>query len=456
MNERKITGLTLISSAVCNLNCSFCFLNKNSSYKDFDHELQLAWQNQTYLKSVIKTLSMLHVNANDISSICLWGGEPLLSIDNLIPSLPELFQYFQYLDEMWTSTNFAININKFINFLQALDKYANKKLVFKLQMSIDGPEGMFTDLGHNVAWEIYKKNFDELTSALNIIKFNNIKLCLSIRSTADEKKYLEYFSNIENLKSYYIKMLELKKYVNDKIINSNNIEWHFPIHYPVPSVPSEATVEDGIKYNEIVQLWNYLRQTEFKDIVESEKVNPFFGIGRNLNLVKYTYSNYECSEIRNRLTIWPDGTIVECGSCFILPYNKYKQFLQNNHEDWALNVANASSHVSYNPSLMTEQEIELQEWLSVTGFKNNHSTQYNLVMGLCDEMAQSGQIEKKYHEHPEILLQHISLIGEASGCTRDNIKTTQIPYLAAPSTYRKFLNGLVDTVLANNEEMIKG
>ena len=105
---------------------------------------------------------------------------------------------------------------------------------------------------------------------------------------------------------------------------------------------------------------------------------------------------------------------------------------------------------------MTQQEIELQEWLSVTGFKNNHSTQYNLVMGLCDEMAQSGQIEKKYHEHPEILLQHISLIGEASGCTRDNIKTTQIPYLAAPSTYRKFLNGLVDTVLANNEEMIKG
>jgi len=33
--------------------------------------------------------------------------------------------------------------------------------------------------------------------------------------------------------------------------------------------------------------------------------------------------NLECCELGSRLTIWPDGTIVECGSCFMLPYSKY-------------------------------------------------------------------------------------------------------------------------------------
>jgi len=31
-------------------------------------------------------------------------------------------------------------------------------------------------------------------------------------------------------------------------------------------------------------------------------------------------------------------------------------------------------------------------------------------------------------------------------CTRDNTKTTRIPYLAPPSTIRKFFNGLIDYI----------
>jgi organic radical activating enzyme len=42
-DNREIGSITFISSAVCNLNCSFCYLHKNKSYKKFNEINRKAW-----------------------------------------------------------------------------------------------------------------------------------------------------------------------------------------------------------------------------------------------------------------------------------------------------------------------------------------------------------------------------------------------------------------------------
>lgn len=53
---REMHSLSVISSSVCNLNCSFCYLHKNQSYKEFDSLVRQAWQDGSYVDNLLKTV----------------------------------------------------------------------------------------------------------------------------------------------------------------------------------------------------------------------------------------------------------------------------------------------------------------------------------------------------------------------------------------------------------------
>lgn len=57
--KNQLTSLTLISSAMCNLDCSFCYLNKNKSFTSFNTLVRKAWKDGTYISNVCKSLDKL-------------------------------------------------------------------------------------------------------------------------------------------------------------------------------------------------------------------------------------------------------------------------------------------------------------------------------------------------------------------------------------------------------------
>ena len=448
MNKKIINNITLISSGVCNLDCNFCFLYKNQSFQTFNDEIQKAWKEKTYITNVVQALDKLNIDFNLISTIQLWGGEPLLYIYNLIPSIKEIYQNFPNIDNIWTSSNFTFNIDHFINFLLELDHNCIKKSIFRLQLSIDGPEGDITNQGHNVSWDIYKKQFTKLIQNLNNIKFNKLQLQIYIKSTMEEQYYLNYFNDMNNIISYYQQMLELKQFVINQI-NNNNVIWQEPIQFPAPSLPSSASVEDGLIYSKIAQSWNYLKINKFKD----SPIELYRGIGRIDNNYNLTYANYECGEMKAGLTFWPDGTIMLCGSTFMLPNKEYQKELEKDQLLDELFTAKINTNLSFNfLNNDAEKNLENYNWYVLNGLRNNYSTYYNLMLGMCQELALSGQISKKYI-NKEIALKHISLILPYISCTRECIKTTKIPFLCQPSTFRKFFNGLINYIEEN--QMIK-
>ena len=54
MNKHDISCVCFMTASSCNLNCSFCYLHKNESFKEFDKEIFQAWDDGSYITNVKK------------------------------------------------------------------------------------------------------------------------------------------------------------------------------------------------------------------------------------------------------------------------------------------------------------------------------------------------------------------------------------------------------------------
>ena len=142
---KKIASITFISSAMCNLNCSFCYLNKNIAYSSFNTLVLQAWKDKTYIKNVCTSLDKLNIDKTSINTISLWGGETLLSITDVTNNLKEIYQSFPNITNWMVSTNWTSNVYDIFDFLKAIDKYSKYPTEFSLQLSIDGPPGPISE-----------------------------------------------------------------------------------------------------------------------------------------------------------------------------------------------------------------------------------------------------------------------------------------------------------------------
>ena len=124
--QKTISSISVITSAVCNLNCSFCYLHKNKSYHEFNKLVLKAWEDGSYITNIVKTIKGLDGNPKDVSSIQIWGGETLLSIKTITPKVKDLYFYFPNLNDWKMSTNFLVNINDLFNFLIEIENNAKK------------------------------------------------------------------------------------------------------------------------------------------------------------------------------------------------------------------------------------------------------------------------------------------------------------------------------------------
>ena len=164
-----VNSISLISSTTCNLNCSFCYLHKNQSYKEFAKLVRQAWADGSYLNNALKTVERLGP-PEGVQQCQLWGGETLLHIDDITKNLKQFYQYFPNVKLWRISTNWLIDVNQFFEFIKEMDLYAPEGTEIMTQLSIDGPQGGYAEQGHNVSLEVYQKNFSDFAFLINNYK----------------------------------------------------------------------------------------------------------------------------------------------------------------------------------------------------------------------------------------------------------------------------------------------
>lgn len=446
--KHDITSISVVSCATCNLDCSFCYLNKNKAYQEFDKIVRAAWEDGSYLENIEKTLRALETDITKLTTLQLWGGETLLHIDDISKNIKTMFLKFPAINEILLSTNWLINIDKFFDFVVEVNKYAKAKQVkIKVQLSIDGPPGIYSEAGHNGDWNVYRNNIKKFTTLVNNYKLNRVLIEFTMNATIKADVFLEQFTKKENILYYVNYMKDFLAEINDQCI-SKSLMVDQDVTFPGMAQPALDTAETGKTYAQICLLWEELRRTHFRGHPAS--FGFYYGCGQiNRNKALYI-ANIECAELLSGLTIIPDGTIVECSGAYIDSFKPYQDELlkiNNMHEYYNAKLREA---VSYNPALCSEREQEKRDWqIHSGGYKDNQSTYLFYMMTIANELYESGQISYVYSDK-ELLLRHVSALSNLITCTRENNHATRLSFVPAPSLMRRFLNGVME--IAYNQQ----
>ena len=433
LNNQTINSICILTSGLCNLNCKYCYFNNNNSFKQIDQEIQDGWKNQSYLTNIKLTLNKLKVNFNNIENLTIWGGEPLLNLKNFNNSIKDIFCTFFNISSIWTSTNLKINIQDFVDLLLNIEQYANKEITFKLQISVDG---MYQEQGHNLPISFYQQQLEKLITAINNIKFKKLKLIINFHSTITENDFLNKFIDTNEIEKYFQEKINLYNFLDNLIIN-RNISIMLDIA-PTLTFPSTSTTLDGMQFANILQLWDSVKEKyKFKNSL-------YLSLGQ---MTEYNYfqPNYECSNLFNSYTILPDGSITLCINSYPNNFKEYQNEIIKLNDTKTLLDLKTELPYSFNPITLSDEELEKKLWL-INSLNNNISTHYFFILNLCKEMLEVNQISYIYKDNIDLLIKHILMANNNFGCTFHNLHEAYFPFLIAPSTLRKYLNGVMEYI----------
>ena len=186
----SIKHATIFTTALCNLNCKYCYICKDSAggLKYIDDDIVKSFEEKEFIQSI---LSFGDDVEHTLEAIGLWGGEPLLHLERFTNQIQDWFTAFPNLNTFDTSTNFALSnaVDQLEDFFSAITKYGPKNhYTILLQISIDGYPEM-TDFGRglNVTQNLLN-NFYKLL-ALKYNK-NKIELRVTLKPTLSKETFI--------------------------------------------------------------------------------------------------------------------------------------------------------------------------------------------------------------------------------------------------------------------------
>lgn len=465
--KNHINQLSVFGSSVCNLSCSYCYLhNKDTQefYKKLNEEIQNGWITGSYVNNIKQVYEKINSNPLKTKRFQIWGGEPLIQIDNLLKSLKELLAFLPNVNFFMIPTNFAWPesiAQKIANIAIDYDNTRNEQnSEFHLQLSIDSYKGMLLEQGHHANNKQYLKNLETLAKEISKIDLLNSTIIIDIKPTASGKNILKYLSSEELITDYLDGMFFLVEEGNNIIKKyncQNKIIFGRMPFFPSCALPENSSVEDGFKFASIMRLTDFIEGKQ-KYLKDNNFQHYFELYGHNIYDTMLLEKNHECAEAGSKvLTILPDGTISECPCSFVQNRPEYLELLLKNKQYEDYRIAIIRKKYFFNPITASKEDQDYNDWYNLSGLRNNFSTGISLGMALAQELALSNQIPNFYATNPEYLLRHLMKNTQPYSCTREQITDTGIPYLSHPGDYRRSFNGELEyshLVIENEKKLM--
>lgn len=246
--------LALYTTSSCNLNCKYCY------EKHYRKGLQISHP-QDYSIYINKLLELNPKNKNTLTSIELWGGEPLLGLEEFIFYLPDFIQNFPNLNEIQISSNFTLSNSTqlILNLCEQLSILKKDNFIVKLQISIDGPE-IINDYNRGSG------TTNSIIAFLNNLSnpYPNIDLKIITNSTLD-RKGLFYFTSYEKVEEWFDFFLDnFNLNIKHKLFRAAKT--------PLSLLNADPTIkfdswdnDDGIRYAKILEWADIWRKNNPQD-----------------------------------------------------------------------------------------------------------------------------------------------------------------------------------------------
>ena len=449
MLEHRHT-MVLYTTAVCNLNCKYCFIDKNPALQKIDKYLE---------DSYLKTPDYYFEYAKEaflkdkLHTVQFWGGEPSLGYHRAYHTIEQFINYFPNLQTFMTSTNFVSEtfFDEFFGFMNILKAHPDRKFRFLLQLSIDGPEHI-TDNGRGKgvtkAFTAHFKRLIEDSQNIELLP-NNVSLSLFMKPTLDSFS-IKMLQTEEAVKEYFL-FFESFHDTFKELNQRKNITLGLPV--PNTEVPSQHTVEDGKNFANYCRITRKLEKDNqqerffsyYKYITSYAPRQP---ISKPITALSGICSGH-CGNGRESIGLLPDKMVSCCHNGFVDLISDYKKNIMNN-DSIHMNEVTIDKQLFQNQhnSLTFDfysKEFEMYERQLETFYcPQDASKVVNLVSSIMF-LAMTDQIDKKYLDKEAALDAAYFILRATSFCVRDNLTTGSI-FITPPGLLKLLLNGAKEII----------
>lgn len=432
-------------TATCNLKCKYCYIDKSPALQKIDALLAESFNGDYYINFMKKIF-----NKSDLQRIEFWGGEPSYGLIRAIPTVKEAIEYFPNLADFMMSTNLTTEtcIDDLFNFWSIFKNYPYRKFHFTLQLSIDGPTYINDFNRGEKVTERFTKNFSKLVYKLQkfLKKVPNLSITAVFKETLDNYA-ISLLQTKESVIEYF-QFLEQYKVITDNYLsNYNNFEF-FP-GGPNTAAPSPHSSEDGKRFGNFCKLCN--------EVVKENKNKKYFYYYNNImpftNGALHTPKTLTegcgfCGSGDNVVGLLPNKLLSGCHNGFVELITDYKNHMPED-DDYQID----KKLFTYNNDYQKNMIFSVEDWKiyekQVKAYCPESCFQVAEMTALILQMAEAGQIDKKYISVEEAVRGAHFIQSVTSNCMRNNLQTTGSKYIPEIGFIRLFLNGAKEEIEYN-------
>ena len=470
----QFSCITVFTTALCNLNCSYCYIckDKNGGLKQIDDDLQKCFDENFYIKQVLDIDPNCH---NSIDTISLWGGEPFLGIYRFIDHIPDFFKNFPNITTIDFSTNMSLSDHpeRLCDLVQVIEKnyyllnasQKKQKIRISGQISIDGYKEMNdTTRGLGVTDKIYQ-NWEKF---VNMVDFDKSKIFFHFTTKSTFSKDSWHFVDTAEKAFKWCESFDKNLYQpwrksKCKVIYEHGF-WN-------NAMPSEYSQKDGLKYAEVTKAFvdayekvhNELPSFKNYKTIVAEALGPVGLLEENyqkdFSLLTKSMSckkcGMGCGVFSYNLVPIPNGKFTMCHRGL---FDSYTDYINNMNQQEHLNgLANLWSSIDAKKYWIFDKEEILQMHNTINKlYEYTNYTFYTDLIQQVKNYADSGLIDSKYQNISEIE-PTVSILLSRSQCIQDcfifgGSWTTRTP-LEIPLFYNGSMDLIVNEIKRNARRM---
>lgn len=437
-------NVVLYPYALCNLNCTYCFIDKNPALSIIDQMIQDSFEDDNYYIDFITDF----VNPNNLTFMQFWGGEPTLGFKRLPKFLNKAINTFPNLKMFTFSSNTATTsyTEDVFMFLDSLKPFTDREFMLDIQVSYDGP-GILTDMcrGEGVSDKVWK-NLEKLSERLNKERdsLQHIKFRFHNKETFSQKSLRMLGESDETILNYWRDLAEMKSMVQR--FNLPNVEFR-------PSLltlagPTKYTSEDGLYFADFCKRSRRLME-ENKDLCDYTcAFVPYFRLHQ-----KYTgcWGDWDkrgygyCNLCSGQIGFLPNDIISVCHSSFVDLVSDYKKIVNNKPDDpHTIN----GKFFEYTDNMLIYPRTDYKKLNSKMGMiQSNPKCIINSIAIIIKTLADAGLVEQKYTHEGIAFKAAAAFVSLLPVCYRNNFNVSGSLGIVNVGELKLFLNGALEVML---------
>ena len=427
----------LYTCGICNLNCRYCQIDKNPILKRIDDALEESFKGDYYFNRI----RAYFPRKDQLKEIQTWGGEPFMRMDRIYPLMHKIIEYYPYFEHMYSSTNFSYDtwLDQFIGLMQCFADYPDRKFIYTLQLSVDGPEYINDrNRGKGVTAKCVA-NFDKLIEVIKAGKFpSNVTLdaCIKgtwdnecIRDLNDKQKLIEFFKFYED--TYIAKIREL---------NMPNIMMGTSI--PNTAMPSPVTKKDGKIFAELVAKCREIeRENALHKIFKYYTCITPFSNGACDKCYSYRFCGGICGTGTTLVGFLPDNMVSTCHEGFVQLVEQYKKLANDANHEIKTIVFDRFIDEQAVPMCVNDDQYQLHEDKMESFLQLDTTHRLVTDTALIMALALDGQIDSIYLDEKEALRAARYILAATAFCIKDNYNITGSYFMQPVGMFKLLLNG---------------